>query len=48
MTTRAGLIVSQEAAFSPLYAVFVVSQTEAEANSVKTMKVNAAPRVTLG
>ena len=52
MTTRAKLIASQEAACSPLYffvcEVVVVSQTEAGANSAKTMKAIPTPRVTHG
>ena len=34
--------------FAIICKVFVVSQTEAEANSAKTMKAIPTPRVTLG
>ena len=52
MKTRAKLIASQQAVFSPFFCLrsleaFALCQKEAEATSTKTMKASPLPRVTL-
>ena len=46
MTTRAIDCIAINGLFAIVCEVFVVSQTEAEANSAKTMRANPTPRVT--